>query len=83
MKRLAVTLIGVGLVLSGCSSAPSEVSPEEKRNNNDFCNLTEKETYLETIKDETEWQSSSLEEKERLLNFIEDEISVYCKDKLE
>jgi hypothetical protein len=45
IKRLviAITLIGLGLVLSGCSSAPSEVSPEEKRNNYDLCILNETE----------------------------------------
>lgn len=37
MKRLAIVLIGLGLVLSGCSSAPSEVSPQQKRNNFDYC----------------------------------------------
>lgn len=38
-KRLVVVLLGFGLLLGGCSSAPSEVSPEQKRNNFDKCVL--------------------------------------------
>jgi hypothetical protein len=38
--------LGLGLVLSGCSSAPSEVSPEEKRNNFDLCVLESTSPFL-------------------------------------
>ena len=50
-KRLVVVFLGFGLVLGGCSSAPSEVSPEEKRNNYDLCILNEMEIMNEEIEE--------------------------------
>ncbi len=51
MKRLAIVLIGLGLVLSGCSSAFSEVSPQQKRNNFDLCVLEGLYPYPYTSED--------------------------------
>jgi hypothetical protein len=82
-KRLVVVLLGFGLLLGGCSSAPSEVSPEQKRLDYDLCVLTQLEQAREQVKKMAEEESYTFEEKEQLFNYLDDEIAVYCKDELE
>ncbi len=41
MKSLSIASLALVLALSGCSSAETEISPQEKRNNFDACVIKE------------------------------------------
>lgn len=45
MRVLPLASLALVLALSGCSEDVTEVSPEEKRNNFDFCVIEERSKY--------------------------------------
>lgn len=50
MKYFPISSLALVLALSGCSSAETEISPQEKRNNFDACVIEWHKTFDHTLR---------------------------------
>lgn len=76
MKKLI--LFGFTLILAaGCSSKPTESSPQEKRNNFDACLIEKGQEYRQQLKDAGDWLSD-----DSIKKLIDQKIPSLCVDLL-